>query len=408
MSGHAHAQVKPASSPSPKFTPAPSRLLQRKCACGGTPGVVGMCRVCRRKRLGLQRYATDQIERSEVPPIVHEVLQSPGKPLDAATRTLVESRFGHDFSQVRVHTDGQAVKSARAVNAVAYTVGRDIVVGAKEYAPSTLAGLRLLSHELVHVLQQGNPAVGVRAAISIGPSGDDAEQQADQVANEVATYGRTLGRMLRSTRTHLQRDVLGNVFERVKTFLDLVQLAASVGNGAIFDGSALLIVEGGKITNRFRAVSGHGGSEWEENVGPIPDGDYWIQPQKINKTVTTIEPGTGGANAISSGYQPITVTKEKPCDPSWEYCTIDCSAAHGTGAKCWNTTTVWGNHRIKIEPGRVRVRTPGGDVVVRSGFYIHGGAGSVNVTSGCIKVFDDAAFIELQKWKKKVPLVVKK
>ena len=91
---------------------------------------------------------------SGAPPIVQDVLRSPGQPLDAATRAFMEPRFGHDFSQVRVHADTKAADSARAVNALAYTVGRDIVFGAGQYAPGTSEGKRLLGHELVHTAQQ--------------------------------------------------------------------------------------------------------------------------------------------------------------------------------------------------------------------------------------------------------------
>jgi hypothetical protein len=67
----------------------------------------------------------------------------------------MEARFGYDFSRVRVHTDATAAESARAVQALAYTVGEDIVFGAGRYAPATGAGQRLLAHELTHVVQQG-------------------------------------------------------------------------------------------------------------------------------------------------------------------------------------------------------------------------------------------------------------
>src|SRR5215204_2830106 len=116
-------QLKTASQPS--FTPVRYRLLQRKCACGGTPGLDGECAERRRKQL--QRRSTDHPEPSTAPPIVHEVLRSPGQPLDANTRAFMESRFGHDFSQVKVHVDAKAAESAQAVNAWAYTVGRDVV-----------------------------------------------------------------------------------------------------------------------------------------------------------------------------------------------------------------------------------------------------------------------------------------
>jgi hypothetical protein len=68
-----------------------------------------------------------QAAAGEAPGIVHEVLHSPGQPLDASTRSYFEPRFGHDFSRVRVHTGASAEQSARDVNAHAYTVGHNIV-----------------------------------------------------------------------------------------------------------------------------------------------------------------------------------------------------------------------------------------------------------------------------------------
>jgi|GEM_PF-5867408 len=91
---------------------------------------------------------------SDVPPIVHEVLQSPGQPLDPATCAFFEPRFGHDFSRVRVHTDTHAAASARAVNALAYTIGKDVVFSAGQYEPRMSQRPRLLAHELTHVVQQ--------------------------------------------------------------------------------------------------------------------------------------------------------------------------------------------------------------------------------------------------------------
>ncbi|MFN6481844.1 MULTISPECIES: DUF4157 domain-containing protein [unclassified Nostoc] len=80
-----------------------SEILQRKCDCGKSASLTGQCSQCQGKKL-LQRRANDQSEVTEVPPIVHEVLRSPGQPLDRNTCTFMESRFNHDFSEVRVHT----------------------------------------------------------------------------------------------------------------------------------------------------------------------------------------------------------------------------------------------------------------------------------------------------------------
>lgn len=135
------------------FVPAPGVLLQRKCACGGRTISGGECTDCRKNQLGLQRKAADQSEVLEVPPIVHEVVRAPGQPLDPHTRGFMEPRLGHDFSQVRVHTDAKAAESSRAVHAQAYTVGRDVVFGFNAYSPETTDGKRLIAHELTHVVQ---------------------------------------------------------------------------------------------------------------------------------------------------------------------------------------------------------------------------------------------------------------
>jgi hypothetical protein len=120
-----------------------------------------------------------------IPPIVHEVLRSPGQPLDPAMHAFMEPRFSADFSQVRIHTDTRAAESAHAVNALAYTVGHDVVFGANNYAPSSHNGRRLLAHELAHTIQQRDTS---GAPPSADPHGIF-ESSADVAGREVA-HGR--------------------------------------------------------------------------------------------------------------------------------------------------------------------------------------------------------------------------
>lgn len=172
----------------PTATPTAGGLLQRKCACGQhTSGVE--CEECKNKRL-LQRKASGQNEVSEVPPIVHEVLRYPGQPLDPATRAFFEPRFGHDFGRVRVHTDAKAAESARALDALAYAIGRDIFFSPGRYEPGSLAGRWTLAHELTHILQQGGKSVLSGQNIGIDAA-EGHEQQADAVAT-AAVSGRQL------------------------------------------------------------------------------------------------------------------------------------------------------------------------------------------------------------------------
>lgn len=108
-----------------------------------------------------KRACGDAETENAVPASVYNVLRSPGQPLDSTTRGFFERRFGHDFSKVRVHSDREASESARAVNALAYTVGQHVVFRAGQYSAKTAPGQQLLAHELAHVVQQSGPPTGV-------------------------------------------------------------------------------------------------------------------------------------------------------------------------------------------------------------------------------------------------------
>ena len=125
-------------------------ILQRKCDCGQLT-TANTCDRCEKRGSLLQRSAI-RTGPAEVPAAVHEVLQSSGEPLDVSTRHYFEPRLGHDFSRVRVHTGTRARESARAVNALAYTVGERIVIG--DQPQSATSRQNLLAHELTHVVQQ--------------------------------------------------------------------------------------------------------------------------------------------------------------------------------------------------------------------------------------------------------------
>ena len=203
------ATVKAPTSAAPSGASAQSGLLQRKCACGGVPGVDGECARCRGKRLTASRRASnprrpgvrarltvntpgDRYEReaeqvselvTRVPdgtklvhpprPIVQargaedgasaidadieEGIRSSrgkGRPLPTSVREFFEPRFVYDFGRVRIHADDYAGRTAKAIGADAFTFGSDIFFGAGRYVPNSPAGQRLLAHELTHVVQQ--------------------------------------------------------------------------------------------------------------------------------------------------------------------------------------------------------------------------------------------------------------
>jgi hypothetical protein len=106
-----------------------------------------------------------------MPPIVRTALDAPAQALSPAARSYFEPRLGHDFSRVRIHTGTPAAQAARAVSAVAFTVGNDIVFGAGQYSTDSRSGARLLAHELVHVVQQSGATAVQRQAIDDRASG---------------------------------------------------------------------------------------------------------------------------------------------------------------------------------------------------------------------------------------------
>lgn len=163
--------------PAPALVSGASPAMRRKCACEGSDKP---CEACREEgKNKLLRIAARAVTPAEAPPVVDHVLHSPGQPLEAATRAFMEPRFGHDFSQVRVHTDEPAAESARAVDALAYTVGRHIVFGSEQYVPTTVNGKGLIAHELTHVLQQAGPGTTGPDRYSAELNETDQEHEAD-------------------------------------------------------------------------------------------------------------------------------------------------------------------------------------------------------------------------------------
>jgi peptidoglycan/xylan/chitin deacetylase (PgdA/CDA1 family) len=125
------------------------------------------------------------------PPIVREVLRTPGLPLEPGVRGYMESRFGRDLSQIRVHADPRAAQAARAVGALGFAVGTRAVFGAGAYSPATNRGRNLIAHELAHATQQAAPAP--TAPLRIAPEQSRSEREAEDVA-AAAAQGRAHGR----------------------------------------------------------------------------------------------------------------------------------------------------------------------------------------------------------------------
>ncbi len=339
------------------LAPALAGLLQRRCACGQHTGG-GECEECRKKSEAasvgggsLQRAAVNREPAGEVPPIVYDVLRSSGQPLDAAARAFFEPRFGYDFSQVRVHTDARAAESARAVNALAYTVGRDVVFGAGQCAPGTAEGNKLLAHELTHLVQQARSMVGIVHLIS-SPR-DEHEQEADRIAHALVGQSVGQGGPVVSTQgalerpAHLQRLVRTSLVtcpagqnpfgadRQASTLLDnaIARIGAAQAVRAASPADPDVVAVGSSLHTAFRMNPG-AASTW---TAPAPDVKLPVITRRleiakdyIDSVVFTVKciaagaadviPGCAagtcspGTNAISCDANPTAIDL---CPPFW-------------------------------------------------------------------------------------------
>ena len=247
------------------LSPARSGVLRRKCDCGKHTGG-GECEECQKKKSGdplLQRSALNPGSASVIPPVVHEVLRSPGQPLDAGTRAFFEPRFGQDFSRVRVHTNALAAESASAVGAAAYAYGNNVVFGKNQFSPASPAGRGVLAHELAHVAQTRSeiPSGGPQRVSS--PS-DASESEAQAIAERVTVpmspsleqdwnspkattdVSRTLSRLVGPATTHCVPGKQGVPADPLGTLTDVDSHAKGLAEAAaiLFELAAAGVVMG--------------------------------------------------------------------------------------------------------------------------------------------------------------------
>ncbi len=292
----------------------------------------------------LSRAATGPAPATPVPGVVHDVVNSPGTPLDGETRAFFAPRFGDDLSQVRVHADPRAAESADAVNAKAYTLGNDIVFGAGEYAPHTHAGRRLIAHELAHVAQHASGAP---------PALRRQERKEAKPANRATSY----------RRVHMRFN--GSELIVYGDGTELFRYGGSSGRPIEISDEHARECGGDPRVDTYMSPRFTG----IEDQGPIPEGTFRFSPPAIREFSAGEQWRLlwGGV----AGRQNITVQGQ---------------SMH---------TGDWGAGRVALQPVRV-LNGPCGNARTRHSFFLHGGllAGS----SGCIDIgtkFDELAdFLE--------------
>ncbi|HEY5751979.1 MAG TPA: DUF4157 domain-containing protein [Chthoniobacterales bacterium] len=250
--------------------------------------------VMRMPQRGAGARATTQGMTGGIASLVGDGVQSlngRGRALSQPMREFFDRRFGHDFGHVRIHTDAHAADLAESIQARAFTVGRDIVFGAGEYAPDTSRGRELMAHELTHVAQQERGAAHtLHGTIRRQPKTESAEfpdfpnlalKIEDDIGQNLFDYGHHFYRLatLYPDRPELLQEAFGryalgaNVLETGFRFLGLDRTAASrfaLGSGILFKG--LTFATKGEVVLDFQFDIGRGLKlETNFSLGVNPD-----------------------------------------------------------------------------------------------------------------------------------------
>ncbi|NBA93504.1 DUF4157 domain-containing protein [Pseudomonas sp. R5(2019)] len=243
----------------------------------------------------MQCKAADTKTAEVIPPIVDRVLSSPGHALDETTRSIMESRFRHDFSTVRLHTDREASESAESMHAWAYTVGRDVVLGTDTPPRSTSAGLHLLAHELAHVVQQskGGMPPGVINDTTL-------EREADHAAYQV-TNSLDAG-AISATSPHLAMKPKG---QRSDTAPKNVDVEAPLGN--------ITLRVGGEVIATISYSAQAGQADVETWRGGGREGVTVVTPANSNAVYSLSASYAGRYQAGELVFEDV------PADVAWEH-----------------------------------------------------------------------------------------
>lgn len=309
----------------------PEPQLQPACACAGK------CPKCNEKRwdqenkqLQAKSIQPNDATETSVPRLVQNVLREPSHPLDQTTRNFMESRFGHDFSQVRVHTDAKAAESTWPLNALAYTLGRDIVLGPGQYAPNTHQGRRILAHELAHVVQQSRGGSSTAPAMSRDTLESSADHASSGVLNSTApvrVHGIAPVGLMRQERpapTRLSPDEMVSIILMQRGFTGKQQPKGEIGHGYETHALVQLVDKDGKVV--AHELGGHVSGKAVEQAArrdvprqPGERGKVHAERMAVAALDRRLSGGEIDANRLRGGRLEVAVD-QVPCPASKKDC----------------------------------------------------------------------------------------
>ena len=228
-----------------------------------------------------QVNVTDKTTRN-----INNIVNQTGSSLDSSTREFMQSRFGYDFGNVRIHTGESADTAAISVNALAYTLGNDIIFGKGYYQPNTFVGRSLLAHELTHVVQQSENfnLLGTLNNLKIQANRDQlVQRRPNKLINSFQFLGNAVGGGI-SPRL---RDQLIAVEKHLRTQYD--SLGADHPDRVQPGGDPVSFTDWAGV-NSVRSWRPGSGTSMHQS-GSAVDVNYDLQPYIVTRSVTVNKKG---------------------------------------------------------------------------------------------------------------------
>ncbi|WP_437755028.1 eCIS core domain-containing protein [Sorangium sp. So ce1389] len=251
-----------------------------------------------RKDASTATLSTSGSSHFGVPSAVRDTALLPGQPLDAGTRTDMESHLGEDLGDVRVHADARAGHAARSIGARAYTIGNHIVFGEHEFRPGEAGGRRLIAHELVHVVQQRG-ASGGTGLVQRQPGPSDAQRTANESAQRADSAAGNAGPCGVEARALSNQGLLLQL-NRARVYLS----QHTWGEDQTYDYNNLLVRLSAERRRRIE-----GGHVWLAGRGLIrpPDELYSLEPgDGLTLTVRNVPGSTAAGGFLWSSSTVVT------------------------------------------------------------------------------------------------------
>ena len=214
-------------------------------------------------------------------------LNSSGQSMSDSSRKFFEPKFGHDFSNVKLHTDSVAAKSAQSINALAYTSGNNIVFNSGQYSPESDNGKKLMAHELTHVVQQSGGAKSIQKAPAT-KSSETNESKTETITNAPASVSSWNKTITWNSKFQIVYDLASNRIMIVSRLFSTASDTLKAGwKGAI---------ESVWGKGQFNLEVWQG---CEPKVLPIDVDIQWVtDASKAHYTITANDPGTS-ANGVA-------------------------------------------------------------------------------------------------------------